>query len=183
MLDPNRCVPDRGCGVKIPQQAVDIVKKWEGFVGHTYSDAVGVLTIGYGTTAAAGVGIEPQPGMKITRREAEKYLRRGLEKFAAQIRPAITAPINDNEFSAFLSLAYNIGPGAFKKSTALKRFNMGDKAGASEALTWFDKANGRTLRGLQERRADERNLFLTPTKPTGLLARLWALLWGFLTKR
>lgn len=163
--------------MKVPAQAVDIVKKWEGFVGHTYKDAVGVFTIGYGTTAEAGVGIIPVPGMTITERQATVYLMRGLEKFADQIRPAITAPINDNEFSAFLSLAYNIGPGAFRKSTALKRFNAGDRLGAAEALTWFDKAGGRTLKGLQKRRQEEKALFLTQTtrKPaTGFLARLWA---------
>lgn len=151
--------------MRVPQQAVDIVKKWEGFRAETYFDSVGVATIGYGTTARAGVGINPIPGMKITRREAEKYLRRGLEKFADEIRPSITAPINDNEFSAFLSLAYNIGPGAFKRSTALGRFNMGNKRGAAEALTWFNKAGGRTMRGLVNRRAEEKALFLTPVRP------------------
>lgn len=159
--------------MKVPQQAVDIVKKWEGFRATTYLDSVNVPTIGYGTTARAGVGIIPVTGMTITRQEAEVYLRRGLEKFADDIRPAITADINDNEFSAFLSLAYNIGPGAFRKSTALKRFNRGDKAGAAEALTWFNKAGGKTLRGLVNRRAEEKALFLSAARPaptpTGLL--------------
>lgn len=150
--------------MKIPQQAVDIVKKWEGFRAEAYQDSVGVWTIGYGTTAAAGVGIVPHQGMKISERQAEKYLRRGLEKFADQIRPNISGPINDNEFSAFLSLAYNIGPGAFNTSTALRRFNIGDKHGAAEALTWFNKAGGRVLRGLTNRRAEEKALFLTPVR-------------------
>ena len=93
-----------------------------------------------------------------------KYLRRGMEKFADQIRPAITREINDNEFSAFLSLAYNIGPSAFKKSTALRRFNAGNKIGAADAILWFNKAGGKTLRGLTNRRNDERALFLHPVK-------------------
>lgn len=152
--------------MKVPKQAVNIVKKWEGFKAETYFDSVGVATIGYGTTARAGVGIVPIPGMRITEREASLYLRRGLEKFADKIRPQITEPINDNEFSAFLSLAYNIGPHAFMTSTALRRFNAGNKAGAAEALTWFNKAGGQVLRGLTNRRADEKALFLTPvSKP------------------
>ena len=162
--------------MKIPTQAINIIKKWEGFEARAYPDSVGVWTIGYGTTARANVGIEPTAGMKITEAQATVYLNRALEKFASQIRPFITAPINDNEWSAFLSLAYNIGPGAFRKSTALRRFNAGDKAGAAEALTWFNKAGGRVLRGLERRRAEEKALFLTapPKSPTGLLARLRA---------
>jgi lysozyme len=85
-----------------------------------------------------------------------------VDKFAATIRPKITAPINDNEFGAFVSLAYNIGPGAFMKSSALRHFNAGDKAKAADAILLFNKAGGRVLQGLVNRRKDERVLFLTP---------------------
>lgn len=163
--------------MSVPKQAVDIVAKWEGLELEAYQDSVGVWTIGYGTTAAAGVGIAPRKGMRITRRQAREYLERGLEKFADQIRPGITAEINDNEFSAFLSLAYNIGPGAFLRSTALARFNSGHKAGAADALTWFNKAGGKVLRGLTNRRLDEKELFLTPpVRPKGLLQMLAGLI-------
>jgi len=103
--------------------------------------------------------------MKITEAEAEEYLRRGLQKFADQIRPMIKAPINDNEFGAFLSLAYNIGPGAFAKSTALRKFNAGDKAGAAQAMLAWNKAGGKVMKGLQRRRAAEKALFLTSASP------------------
>lgn len=153
---------------------IALIKEFEGLRLETYRCSAGVLTIGYGTTAAAGVGINPKPGMRITEAEAETYLRRGLEKFAANIRPLITAPINENEFGAFLSLAYNIGPGAFKKSSALRKFNAGDKAGAANAILLWNKAGGKVLRGLERRRAEERKLFLTPanvTKPAETLTR------------
>ncbi len=160
--------------MKIPTQAIDIIKKWEGFRAETYLDSVGVPTIGYGTTARAGVGIVPVPGMVISEKQATSYLRKAVEKFADSIQPHITAPINDNEWSAFLSLAYNIGPGAFRTSTALKRFNAGDKAGSAEALTWFNKADGRTLTGLTRRRADEKALFLRPIRRQSFFARFKA---------
>jgi lysozyme len=90
----------------------------------------------------------------------------GLEKFAAQIRPAITAPINENEFGAFLSLAYNIGPGAFRGSSALRHFNAGDKAKAAAAIKLWQKetVDGvlRVSQGLVNRREAEVRLFLTP---------------------
>lgn len=150
----------------INQAGIDLIKKWEGFKAETYRCSAGVLTIGYGTTKAAGVGIDPQPGMRITEAEAEAYLRKTVDKFAASIRSSITAPINENEFAAFVSLAYNIGPGAFRKSSALKHFNAGDKAKAADAILLWNKAGGRVLKGLQNRRAEERALFLAPVNET-----------------
>ena len=146
----------------INQATIDLVKEFEGLKLKAYKDAVGVLTIGYGTTAAAGLGIDPKAGMSITEAEAESLLAEGLERFAASIRPKITAPINDNEFGAFLSLSYNIGPGAFAKSSALRKFNAGDKAGAADAILLWNKAGGKVLAGLKRRREAERELFMSP---------------------
>lgn len=152
----------------INRATIELVKEFEGLKLSAYPDpATGgePITIGYGTTAAAGVGITPRLGMTITQADAEEYLKRGLDKFAAKIRPMIKAPINDNEFGAFLSLAYNIGPGAFSKSSALRKFNAGDKAGAADAILMWNKANGKVMRGLQRRRSAERALFLKPITP------------------
>lgn len=146
----------------INQATFDLVEEFEGLRLKAYKDAVGVWTIGYGTTAAAGLGIEPKAGMSITEAEAESLLAEGLERFAASIRPKITAPINDNEFGAFLSLSYNIGPGAFAKSSALRKFNAGDKAGAADAILLWNKAGGKVLAGLKRRREAERELFISP---------------------
>lgn len=152
--------------MKINKATVDLVKEFEGFRTHAYQCSAGVWTIGYGTTAAAGVGITPKAGMVITKAEAEGYLHAALEKFASQIEDAITAPINENEFGAFVSLAYNIGPGAFKKSSALRFFNDGDKTKAANAILMWNKAGGKVLKGLQRRREAERKLFLTPVNGT-----------------
>ena len=160
----------------VNEATVDLVKEFEGFRSSAYQDSVGVWTIGYGTTAEAGVGIVPRPGLTITKGQAERYLHMALDDFAAQIRPAITAPINENQFGAFLSLAYNIGPGAFKRSTALKRFNAGDVEGAAEAILWFNKAGGEVLRGLERRRRAEVELF--NTKPKTRLERVFSWLKG-----
>ena len=148
--------------MNINQAAVDLVKEFEGFRANAYRCPAGVWTIGYGTTAMAGVGITPKDGMTISRSDAEAYLCATLNKFAEQIAPSITAPINENEFGAFVSLAYNIGPGAFKKSSALRLFNAGDKEGAAKAILMWNKAGGKVLKGLTRRREAERKLFLTP---------------------
>lgn len=170
----------------INQAGLDLIKHFEGFKAEAYKDSAGVWTIGYGTTGRAGVGIDPRPGQVITKAEAEWYLEQAIKKFAAQIRPLITVPINENEWAAFLSLAYNIGPGAFEESSALRHFNGGRKEMAADAILLWNKAGGRKLAGLVRRREAERALFLTPAPvinpdppampKTGWLAGILALL-------
>lgn len=179
----------------INKASLDLIKEFEGFRAKAYKDAVGVWTIGYGVTANAGVGISPSAGMVISEAEAEWYLQKAVDKCAASISPAITAPINENQFGAFVSLAYNIGPSAFKKSAALRHFNAGNTAAAAGAILFWEKAGGKVLRGLTRRREAERKLFLTPAmvgqppvrpdvepvtaKPQqGWLARLLAAIFG-----
>lgn len=151
--------------MKINKAAVNLVKEFEGLKLEAYYDPVGVVTIGYGYTNLAGFG----PGVKIgdrwSEQMAEEMLAKGLEKFAAEIRPLFKRIPNENQFGAMVSLAYNIGTGAFARSTCLKRFNTGDVAGAAEALTWFNKAGGNVMRGLVRRREAEKTLFLTPSNP------------------
>lgn len=146
----------------INKATIDLIKEFEGFRAKAYLDPVGICTIGYGTTAAAGVGIKPALGMTITEAQAVGYLMAAVDKFAAQISPKITRPINENEFGAFASLAYNIGPGAFGKSSALRKFNAGDKQGAANSILLWNKAGSKVLPGLVRRREAERALFLRP---------------------
>lgn len=165
--------------MKIPQQAIDLIREFEGFRAETYRDSVGVLTIGYGTTAAAGVGIVPVPGMVITERQATELLHRTVEKFAKEIEPAVTRKPSANEFAAMLSLAYNIGTPRFKKSSVLRFHNAGETMRAADAFLLWDKASGQVLRGLVRRRQRERTLYLTPDAKTpwsGILAALWGIL-------
>jgi lysozyme len=156
--------------MKVNQATVDLVKKKEGFKAKAYLCPAGVWTIGYGTTARAGIGVDVQQGMTISEKEAERLLRLGLERFASQIRPMIKQPINDNQFGAFLSLAYNIGPSAFSKSSALRHFNGGDNASATQAMRAWNKARVKgklqVLQGLVNRREDEIKLFNTPVSAT-----------------
>lgn len=148
--------------MNINQATVDLVKEFEGLRLKAYRDPVGVVTIGYGYTNRAGFGPGVDMGDVWTEDRAEEMLRKGLDVFADQIRPHFTREPNENQFGAMLSLTYNIGAGAFADSTCLRRFNEGDEEGAAEALTWFNKAGGKVLRGLVRRREAERQLFLTP---------------------
>lgn len=144
----------------INDAALALIKTFEGCKLTAYKCPAGVWTIGYGTTAGAGLGVSPHEGMKITQAQANHYLALSVEKFAAEVKPMIKAPIGENEFGAFVSLAYNIGSGAFKKSSALRHFNAGDNAKAADAILMWNKANGKVLAGLTRRRMAERDLFL-----------------------
>ena len=169
---------------------LDLIKRFEGKRLSAYKDPVGIVTIGYGTTAAAGLGIVPTMGMTITEFEAEWYLQKAVDKFEAQVLPYILANASENEKAAFVSLAYNVGPSAFKRSSALRHFNNGDKARASDAILLWNKAGGKVLRGLVRRRKAERALFLTPdatlthsdpqTAPAGGVGGLAAIIAAFL---
>lgn len=153
----------------VTQETIDKIKEFEGFRENAYRDPAGVWTIGYGFTAGV------RPGDRITREEADIRFQREINQFAEGVRAQTGGNITDNEFSAFVSLAYNIGLGAFAGSTALRRFKAGDKAGAAAALQWWNKAtvNGRKveLRGLTRRRAWEAELFLRPVVGTDASAQ------------
>jgi lysozyme len=146
--------------MNIPKQAIELIKKWEGFRANTYKCSAGVLTIGYGTTAAAGVGVAPKIGDTITEPEAEELLILTVKKMAGDVLPAIKKPLTDNQLSAVLSLVYNIGARAFLSSTLLKKINDGDFIGAGAEFRRWNKGGGQILRGLVLRRAEEATLFL-----------------------
>ena len=143
---------------KINAAGLELVKSFEGLRLKAYRDAVGVMTIGWGST-----GPHVKDGMEITLQEAEALLRSDLARFERGVEKAVgDAPTSSNEFSAFVSLAYNIGLGAFTGSTALKRHRHGNKIGAGNAILWFNKAGGKILKGLVRRREAERALYLMP---------------------
>lgn len=146
--------------MKITQSTIDLVKRFEGLELTSYRDPVGIWTVGYGTTSNAGIGVSVGADMRITEEKAEEWLMAAMQLFANEIRPLFTVQPNANQFGAMLSLAYNIGTTAFAKSTCLRRFNSGDARGAAEALTWFNKAGGKKLRGLVRRREAEYDLFM-----------------------
>ena len=148
--------------MSVNKATLDLIKQYEGCKLTAYQDIVGIYTIGFGTTAAAGLGITPAKGMTITQERAEDLLRQGVDKFAATVDAMITAKINSNQFGACVSLAYNIGPTAFAKSTVLRELNAGNYDKAAAAFRMWNKAGGEVIKGLVNRREAEIKLFLTP---------------------
>lgn len=146
-------------GKKMKTQDLNIIKEFEGLRLSAYDDGVGIQTIGYGTTRYPN-GNKVKRGDKITLEQAEQYLRHDLSKFEDTVNSLVKVPLTQNQFDALTSLVYNIGSGAFSNSTLLKKLNIKDYKGAADQFLVWNKAGGRTLQGLVNRRTKERQLFL-----------------------
>ncbi|MBE7381978.1 MAG: lysozyme [Leptolyngbya sp. SIO1E4] len=145
---------------QISDDGLRIIKGFEGLELRAYQDSVGVWTIGYGHTAAAGPP-DVYAGQTITNAEAETILKRDLGVFERGVRDRVKVPINSDQFSALVSFSFNVGLGALSNSTMLRKLNAGDYQGAANEFPRWVKAGGRTLQGLVRRRNAEQALFLS----------------------
>lgn len=127
----------------------------EGFRDEAYhatadEKARGINTIGFGTTEGV------KQGDKIKVEDALVRALRDTAKFEGAIKRCVKVPLHQHEYDAYVSLAYNIGDGAFCGSTLVRKLNAGDYAGACAEISRWDKQSGQVLRGLTKRRAEER---------------------------
>lgn len=104
--------------------AAAVIPSLEGVEHKPYQDVVGVWTVCYGHTGADII-----KSKTYTEAECQALLNKDLRKFANQIDPLIKRPIPDTTRAALYSFAYNVGAGAFRQSTLLKKINSGDTAG------------------------------------------------------
>jgi GH24 family phage-related lysozyme (muramidase) len=150
--------------MRLTKNGLALIKEFEGFRARAYRDAVGVWTIGYGHTSMAGAP-EVLPGMEITLEEGEAILARDVEQFARGVREVVKVPLNDEQFSALVSFAYNVGLGNFRKSSVLAAVNRQEFSAVPRRLQLWTKAGGRVLPGLVRRRAAEAALFAESRVP------------------
>lgn len=137
-----------------------IIKLAEGLRLVAYLCPAGVWTIGYGSTKGV------RKGMRITKEEAEVLLDKDLESFERDVEKLVPASTTANEFSAMVSLAYNIGVANFRGSSVLRGHVAGNRKGAAGSFALWNKARVKgvltVLPGLTKRRAEEAKLYLTP---------------------
>lgn len=140
---------------------VALIAQFEGFRDTAYIPVPGdVPTIGFGQTFYAD-GSKVKMGDKITKTEAQRQLELlTRQNFVGKIADCVKVPLSQNELDAYVSLAYNIGTSAFCKSTLVKKLNAGDYAGACSQILRWNKAGGRVLKGLENRRRREYRLCL-----------------------
>ena len=144
----------------ISKTGIDLISSFEGIRLNAYDDGVGVWTIGIGTTVYPN-GVKVKKGDTCTEAQAKAYMAHDLKKFEAAVNNAVKIPLNQNQFDALVSLAYNIGTGAFSKSTLVKKLNGNDIRGAADQFDVWVNAGGKRMQGLVNRRAKEKALFLS----------------------
>ncbi|MFW1970625.1 lysozyme [Acinetobacter bereziniae] len=144
--------------MKISDTGINLIRGFEDLRLKAYDDGVGVWTIGYGTTVINGVAVKK--GDTCTAEQAKSYMAQDLKKFESTVNTTVKVPLNQNQFDALVSLTYNIGIGAFKSSTLLKKLNAKDYKGAAEQFPRWNRGGGRVLNGLIKRRKIEMELFL-----------------------
>ena len=135
---------------------IDLIKKWEGCKLKAYQCPAGVWTIGYGAT---GEGISA--GVVWTQRMADERLQKDLERFEKGVRELVKVPITENQFAALVSFAYNLGLHNLKRSGLLKLLNHEKYAQAADQFLLWNKVGSYVVKGLTNRREDERKVFLT----------------------
>lgn len=134
--------------------AVSVVGAAEGYRSTAYLDSVDVPTICYGETRGVHLGQHK------TKAECDDMLVKRLDEFANAVEKCIKRPMSIKTEVSFTSLGYNIGEGAFCKSSVVRLYNAGEARAACDAIMRYNRAGGRVLAGLTNRRKTERKLCL-----------------------
>ena len=142
--------------MKISQSGLDLIKSFEGLSLVAYKDIIGVITIGYGHTSPSLT-----MNQKVTLKEAEDLLKADVVRFENGVNSLVKVPITQNQFDALVSFSYNLGTNNLGKSTLLKKLNSGAPVGeiVAEFVKW-NRAGGKVVKGLTDRRQKESTLFL-----------------------
>lgn len=168
----------------ISKNCIELVKKFEGFRPNVYKDLVGVPTLGYGMTGKAISGV-----LKITELQASEMLSKLIAiNYAFPLSTDLDKhkiKLNQNQFDALVSMAYNIGIGGLLGSTLYRHVINGIRTASiitTDFLMW-NKAGGKVIDGLINRRNEEAKLFLTaiiPVKP--IVPKFLVVSGGYVTK-
>ena len=143
--------------MNVNNAGIALIKSFEGLSLVAYQCPAKIWTVGFGHT-----GPDVHQGATIRETEAEYLLKGDLLEFEHGVEEFLDGvPASFNEFSAMVSLAFNIGLGNFRKSSVLKYHKQGKKALAANAFLLWVKGGGKKLPGLVRRRVAERRLYVS----------------------
>ena len=143
--------------MKLGERGAELIKNYEKCVLRAYLPTPDdVWTVGWGHT-----GSDVIEGTVWTQEQADESFLRDVERFEVCVNKAVTVPLQQNEFDACVSLAFNIGCAAFGKSTLVRLLNESDYDGAEAQFARWNKQAGKELAGLTRRRTAEAALFET----------------------
>lgn len=147
--------------MKISQKGIDLIKQFEGFSPVMYKDSAGLPTIGYGTLIDEASEMYLMTAT-IDKMKAEQLLITDVARIEPRLALLIRSKVNQNQYDALCSFAYNLGTGSLRSSTLLKKVNINpsDDSIRTEFLKWV-KVNGVTNKGLVNRRTQEAQVYFT----------------------
>jgi len=148
--------------MKLDKSGYDLIKSFEGLSLKPYKCSAGIATIGFGNTYYENNVKVQMSDAVITKQRAEDLLKLNADRFAVKVSNIVHKPITQNQFNSLVSFAYNLGSGALASSTLLKLVNINpnDAMIAKEFLRW-NKAGGKPIQGLTNRRIKESALYFT----------------------
>jgi lysozyme len=158
--------------MNVSPKAIAMIKHHEGVRQKPYRCPAKLWTIGVGHVLYPEQGklpIDQRDAFNIkiedfrifSMEEVDAILRADLDRFERGVERYVTVPLTQGMFDALVSFSFNVGLGTLQRSTLRQKLNRGDKEGAAEELLKYCMAGGKILKGLQNRRIDERALFLS----------------------
>jgi lysozyme len=158
--------------MNVSDKALALIKHHEGEKFKPYRCPAKLWTVGVGHVLYPeqaklpldkrdGFPLRQEDDRKWSQEEVDGLLRFDLSRFERGVSQYITVPLTQGMFDGLVSFSFNVGLGTLQRSTLRQKLNRGDKAGAAEELMKYCMAGGKVLKGLQNRRIDERALFLT----------------------
>ena len=165
--------------MQISENGIEKLIEWEGFKRHVYKDSAGLPTIGVGHLLTQDElrsgkitirGIDTRYANGLSDDQVEDLFKQDLASREQLVRTLVQVPLNQNQFDVLVSFVFNIGRGAFQKSTLLKRLNSGRYEEVPAQLRRWVYSGGELVNGLINRRENE--IALWNTKPSNIDRRI-----------
>ena len=154
--------------MQMSEQALELLKQWEGFETKVYNDSAGLPTIGVGHLITASeqtsgaiviTGLSVQYADGLTDQQVVDLLGQDVQPAEQAVNGGVQVALAQNQFDALVSFTFNVGAGAFNSSTLLKVLNQGHYDQVPDQLRRWNKAGGQVVKGLVTRRENEVKLW------------------------
>jgi lysozyme len=145
--------------MKASKKCLEMLAHHEGVRTKPYKCPAGLWTVGVGHLIGDGKSLPDSWNRIFSLEEVYAILAKDVERFERGVERLITTPLRQNEVDAIISFAFNLGLGCLQRSSIRQKLNRGDKKGAIESLLKYNKAGGKVLNGLDNRRKYEAKLF------------------------
>ena len=147
--------------MKVSDKLIKLLRHHEGVKNKPYKCPAGLWTVGVGHLIGDGKTLPASWNKTFTNEEIDGILKHDLNRFELGVSKMLpNVRLRQHEFDSLVSFCFNLGLGCFQRSTIRQALLRGDKEAAMESLVKYCRAGGKILKGLQNRRLDERKLFL-----------------------